>query len=258
MINFFRKTRKKMADDNRPLKYMRYAIGEIVLVMLGILLALQVNNWNENRKTEIQELKYLERLKKDLVQDTLYFNQRIEILETAIESNTKAIKMAYQNQRDLKELDTLLNLYSFDSEHLTIQNNTYNELTNAGNFNIIQNEELKIEIIDLYRSSTAIDKHIKEYNEFSISLLTNLNTSNPFYKYYPYPVIRDIFDSDKMFMDSDWEFINDPSSYKFRILENGMLTYLTKHSTFVPYFNDLKSDSKSIIKLINNELKSRK
>jgi hypothetical protein len=54
MINFFRKIRKKMADDNRPLKYIRYAIGEIVLVVIGILIALQVNNWNENRKQKVR------------------------------------------------------------------------------------------------------------------------------------------------------------------------------------------------------------
>ena len=44
MVNFFRKTRKKMAGDNKPLKYMRYAIGEIVLVVIGILIALQIDN----------------------------------------------------------------------------------------------------------------------------------------------------------------------------------------------------------------------
>jgi hypothetical protein len=53
MINFFRKIRKQLADDNKPLKYARYAIGEIVLVMIGILLALQVNNWNEDRIKKI-------------------------------------------------------------------------------------------------------------------------------------------------------------------------------------------------------------
>jgi hypothetical protein len=46
MINFFRKIRKKMADDNRPIKYMRYAVGEIALVVVGILIALQINIWN--------------------------------------------------------------------------------------------------------------------------------------------------------------------------------------------------------------------
>lgn len=50
MIPFFRKIRKNMADDNRPLKYARYALGEIVLVVIGILIALQINTWNEQRK----------------------------------------------------------------------------------------------------------------------------------------------------------------------------------------------------------------
>ncbi len=52
MIPFFRKIRKKMADDNKPLKYMRYAVGEIALVVIGILIALQINTWNENRKAQ--------------------------------------------------------------------------------------------------------------------------------------------------------------------------------------------------------------
>jgi len=55
MINFFRKIRKQLADDNKPLKYFRYAIGEIVLVVIGILIALSINNWNEDRKLETVE-----------------------------------------------------------------------------------------------------------------------------------------------------------------------------------------------------------
>jgi len=50
MIGFFRKTRKKLADNNKPLIYARYAVGEILLVVIGILIALQVNNWNEAKK----------------------------------------------------------------------------------------------------------------------------------------------------------------------------------------------------------------
>jgi len=53
MINFFRRIRKQFADDNKPLKYMRYAIGEILLVVIGILIALQTNNWNEEQKEYI-------------------------------------------------------------------------------------------------------------------------------------------------------------------------------------------------------------
>jgi len=57
MIPFFRKIRKKMADDNKPLKYMRYAIGEIVLVVIGILIALQINNWNQIKSKNCITLK---------------------------------------------------------------------------------------------------------------------------------------------------------------------------------------------------------
>jgi hypothetical protein len=67
MIPFFRKIRKKMADDNRPLKYMRYAIGEIVLVVIGILIALQINNWNEERKKREKFDLVLVEVKKELV-----------------------------------------------------------------------------------------------------------------------------------------------------------------------------------------------
>lgn len=54
MINFFRKTRKQLANENKFKKYFKYAFGEIVLVVLGILIALQINNWNERRKKEVQ------------------------------------------------------------------------------------------------------------------------------------------------------------------------------------------------------------
>jgi len=50
MIPFFRKIRKTLADDDKPIKYFKYAIGEVILVVIGILIALQINNANENRK----------------------------------------------------------------------------------------------------------------------------------------------------------------------------------------------------------------
>jgi hypothetical protein len=85
MIPYFRKIRKKMADDNRPLKpawpagrYMRYAIGEIVLVVIGILIALQINNWNEERKTRIVTHEYLNNIKNDLLADSVNYHEILD------------------------------------------------------------------------------------------------------------------------------------------------------------------------------------
>jgi hypothetical protein len=74
---FFRKIRRKLAGDNKPLRYMRYAVGEIFLVVLGILIALQVNNWNENRTKKQIFKTHLTNLIEDLKTD----QQRMQALE---------------------------------------------------------------------------------------------------------------------------------------------------------------------------------
>ncbi len=66
MINFFRRIRRKLADDNKPLKYMRYAIGEIVLVVIGILIALSINYWIKQRKDGIKEREIFNELVENL------------------------------------------------------------------------------------------------------------------------------------------------------------------------------------------------
>jgi len=78
MINFFRKIRKQLADQNKPLKYLRYAFGEIVLVMIGILLALQVNNWNEVRKDQQELRNILQSILVDMKGDVKQMNLEIE------------------------------------------------------------------------------------------------------------------------------------------------------------------------------------
>jgi len=64
MIKFFRHIRKSLLMENKTSKYFKYAIGEIVLVVIGILIALQINNWNEESKNKTFELKMLSEVKK--------------------------------------------------------------------------------------------------------------------------------------------------------------------------------------------------
>ena len=71
MIKFFRRIRYGLMEQNKTGKYFKYAIGEIVLVVIGILIALQINNWNEQRKDNAKEQEYLKEIKNSLITDTL-------------------------------------------------------------------------------------------------------------------------------------------------------------------------------------------
>ena len=75
MIKFFRNIRQKLISEGKLMNYFKYAIGEILLVMVGILLALQINNWNENTKNAKRENTFLVNLQQDLRADSLQFEE---------------------------------------------------------------------------------------------------------------------------------------------------------------------------------------
>ena len=105
MINFFRKTRKQLAAENKVVKYLRYSIGEIILVVIGILIALSINNWNEARKQEhLKQRLYIE-LYESIKSDTVDYNSDLKDLRSVV-LNTKLlkekIKLEATNKRMLK------------------------------------------------------------------------------------------------------------------------------------------------------------
>ena len=81
MIKFFRKIRQKLLNENRFSKYLIYAVGEIALVMIGILLALQVNNWNELRKKEQSEIQLYQKIIADLNSERTIIENKIYSLK---------------------------------------------------------------------------------------------------------------------------------------------------------------------------------
>ncbi len=79
MIKFFRKIRQRLLTENKFSKYLIYAIGEIVLVVIGILIALQINNLNEQRKDKIKEQVILKHLKEDYQVNLIQLEQKMDM-----------------------------------------------------------------------------------------------------------------------------------------------------------------------------------
>jgi len=177
MIPFFRKIRKKMADDNRPLKYMRYAIGEIVLVVIGILIALQINNWNEERKNDASENQYY-----CLILDDLKMNHN-KIQELIVASNNK-VKVSKELLLELnsgkKDKNFLLNkfLEAFRGEAFVPRNVTFNDLVSSGNIRLLKDDRIKNSLIQFYSELENKVSHLKQNNQESSKQAFNLVNSS--------------------------------------------------------------------------------
>ena len=156
MIKFFRKIRQKLLTENKFSKYLLYAIGEIILVVIGILIALQINNWNENRKDRIIEKEILT----ELIATTKSNHESLLKGLKSWESTTKSLNLIIQviDQR-LPYADSLAGY--FKEAHRKRGNNLnglnfsgYKALENRG-YHLIRNQELRKEIIILFEQSLS-------------------------------------------------------------------------------------------------------
>ena len=92
MLPFFRKIRWRLARDNQFFNYSRYAIGEIVLVVIGILIALYINDWNKHRKDDLKRMIFKKALIEDLRKDTAQLSSQIRYTTDMIDFHQKFIK----------------------------------------------------------------------------------------------------------------------------------------------------------------------
>ena len=140
MIKFFRKIRYNLMSENKIGKYLKYAIGEIVLVMIGILLALQVNTWNENRKNTIKEQQILSQLKDEYNANLLQLEQKIAHRKKMISAANTVLQ--YIDEPANVNSDSLINKLNIYIGTPTIEP-IENNLINSGDINLINNKKLK-------------------------------------------------------------------------------------------------------------------
>ena len=258
MIQFFRNIRKNLLSEGKTGKYLKYAIGEIFLVVLGILIALSINNWNEDRKIANTEIEYLIRLRSDLANDTAYYHRRIKDADKVIADHKKVFQISYTEIESARDFYDAFNILEWSSESLSIRDITFDEMRNAGQINIIQNDKVKTEILEFYRQVDQVEKHFEEINNTSIEYMSDFFIQSKAIKHFwTYKQEFSPWTAEMLEKSSDWQWINDPESESFKAFQFSVGFFSTKQSYFKGYLVDLKDKSTILLQEIENELKSR-
>ncbi len=141
MIHFFKRMRKSLLEQDKIRQYFKYAFGEIVLVVIGILIALQINNWNEDRKADDNEKVLLAKLKEENNLNLISLQDYVEYRDSISSVILNFITIIKSKDIDLKSnkiennLEAILasSIYSFTQSNLINYINTYNSKTSSLN-----------------------------------------------------------------------------------------------------------------------------
>lgn len=142
MIRFFRTIRQSLLARGRVTRYLTYAIGEIVLVVIGILIALQINTWNEERKNNLLEADYYCRLLEDLQQDLEQTDALIEQAEARLKASNQAIRLLQkENTRSIQFGEQISRATRATYVDFKPNNSTFVDLRSA-NLNLIKDKDI--------------------------------------------------------------------------------------------------------------------
>ena len=235
MIKFFRKIRQRLLSENKFSKYLIYAIGEIILVVIGILIALQINNQNEFRKDRGKEQIFLNKLKSNLDTDKVTYHSIIKKHDEfgkSIDTLTKILqnKISVNPEIFNKNVGAVYEMSQF-----TVTKTAFDNLLGSGNLDIISNDSLAEKILLYYREVEKLDKGID--NVFFVQSMDNIT---------PYMLAN--FDS-RDFETSYDKLKEDSFFYNSISMKRGLINQQRK------YYENQIYKIEEIIEFINLELK---
>jgi hypothetical protein len=175
-MKIFRKIRFDLIGNNKTGKYLKYAIGEIALVVIGILIALQINNWNQTRKDDSALKEYLVKIKSHTIED-LYKLDSITRGRTQIAELCKKARISILDKTEDKNLILFMSS-GFAFAELNFKPNTggYEALKNSSYFGKINNTPLDSLLTRYHSLINEIAASEKSYNDYAKSQQAYLST----------------------------------------------------------------------------------
>lgn len=196
MFTFFRKIRQTYLSEGKTIKYLKYALGEIVLVVIGILIALQINTWKAEQELKKQETIYLSNLRDDLSLQIKLFDKHIHF-ENIIIQQCKDITKHYEVNKGFYQMDSIYSKLTDLTVRTTFSNSntTLMEMINSGQINLISNEALKKKLVVFNQTLTAFANITQNNNSnivdelvvpiiTKVGLIPNHSYSEPMRNYF--------------------------------------------------------------------------
>ena len=181
MIKFFRNIRQSLLMENKTSKYLKYAVGEIVLVVIGILIALQINNWNSIQKDKQMEKQYLENFLAEMRLDSVFMNG---FATNTLPKKIAALQLARQYakyQIEVTDTTAFMGQMGFGgilSRTSMFENtSTYNDMISTGNLRLIKEEKIRNRILYYY---TYVFNTKTYTNNLRTEYASYVNSINPY------------------------------------------------------------------------------
>lgn len=164
MLRFFRNIRQKLVEQENIRKYIWYALGEIFLVVIGILIALQINNWNEARKERNIEHSYIKLLTNDLEADSSSLEELIIFSDHSVASKKMILDYLNGDTPKPDSLGTHFLQASFSGITSFVPNKSaIEEVRNAGGLSLIRDETVRNKVLTLYNAYDEMEYNTTQY-----------------------------------------------------------------------------------------------
>ena len=164
-----------MIKENKTAKYFKYAIGEIILVVIGILIALAINNWNEENKLKDKEVSIVKELYKELNENIESVNKQLKIWKTRDNNIKKVIDLIISKKISIsnKSFDSIM-LYVISFNNFKLKNSKFSKIIESENFEFKKSKKISTEMSSLNDSYSSLMAYYKFnvtfYNNYSFKM----------------------------------------------------------------------------------------
>lgn len=255
MINLFRKIRQNSVFKNRFSHYLIYAIGEIILVVIGIIIALQLNNWNDERKEGMRAIKLLQNLQEEFSQDSIKINTMVNFEKDLLKSS-EILFSAHSSKNISKEYDTLLGRafrFAVFTPRQEYSDEIYKELTAKNLFDHFRYRNLKDSLRNYYSQMVFMNQYTLGTDQFTTDLGESLAN---YYLIIPPP--KDLSENNIISGAGEENFISNYDLEGFRAnksLNPRLYDMVDIHRDRLGALNNMKDMNESISGIIKKELK---